>query len=298
MQAGLLAELIDHLDAMVAYWNEDRVCVIANAAYRDWFGKTKDEVVGMTMQQLLGPLYERNVPYIDAAFAGEKQVFEREIPLPGGAGSRHSLATYTPHRVDGRVKGIFVHVADVTQLKRLQVQLQQAKERAESLAGRDVLTRLPNRLLLQETVDRDIALAERTGRMLGVLAIDFDHFKRVNDRFGHAAGDLYLVEVAARLRGALRHGDVLFRTGGDEFVAVLPGLDSMKGFEVLVARLIAVVRAPVRMEGGIESPTVSIGAALYPQHGRTLSDLLAVADRALYAAKARGGDQYRIPASP
>jgi diguanylate cyclase (GGDEF)-like protein/PAS domain S-box-containing protein len=294
-EKSLPLELIDHLDAMVAYWNQDQVCVIANAAYLEWFGKTKDEVVGMTMKQLLGPLYEKNVRYIDAAFAGEKQVFEREIPLPSGTGSRHSLATYTPHVVEGRVRGIFAHVADVSQLKRLELQLQHAKERAESLAAHDVLTGLPNRLLLQEIVDREIAIAERARRMLGILVIDFDNFKRVNDSRGHAAGDLYLVQVAGRLRAALRHGEMLFRVGGDEFLAVLPGLDSLTAIEVLASRLITAVHAPVRVNGHVESPTVSIGAALYPQHGRSLSDLLTVADRALYDAKAHGGDQYRLP---
>ena len=293
-EAGLLAGLIDHLDAMVAYWNRDRVCLIANAAYREWFGRAKDEVVGITMEQLLGPLYEKNLPYIDAAFAGEKQVFEREIPLPGGNGSRHSLATYTPHIVDGRVQGIFVHVADVTPLKRLELQLLQAKERAEALAGHDVLTGLPNRLLLQETADREIALAERTRRTLGILVIDVDDFKQVNDRFGHAAGDLYLVEVAERLRAALRQEDVLFRAGGDEFFAVLPDLDPVTGIEALVSRLIGEVHRPVRAIRDVEWPAVSIGAALYPQHGRSLAELLDLADRALYAAKAHGGNQYRI----
>jgi diguanylate cyclase (GGDEF)-like protein/PAS domain S-box-containing protein len=292
----VLADLIDHLDAMVAYWNQDRVCVIANAAYLEWFGKTKDEVIGMTMQQLLGPLYPKNLPYIDAAFAGEKQVFEREIPFPSGLGSRHSLATYTPHIVDGRVRGIFVHVADVTRMKHLELQLQLAKERAEVLAVHDELTGLPNRRQLQETVDREIALAERTSRMLGILVIDFDNFKAVNDKFGHAAGDAYLVEVAARLRAALRHGDVLFRVGGDEFFAVLPGLDAVTAAEVLVGRLVAAVHKPVRVDGHVESPTVSIGAALYPQHGRSLSELMVVADRALYNAKTQGGNRYWLPA--
>ena len=83
--AALLKELIDHVDAMLAYWNQDQVCLLANAAYLHWFGKTKQEVVGMTMRQLLGPLYEKNLPYIEAAFAGRKQVFEREIPLPDGS---------------------------------------------------------------------------------------------------------------------------------------------------------------------------------------------------------------------
>jgi diguanylate cyclase (GGDEF)-like protein/PAS domain S-box-containing protein len=293
-QSSLLQELIDHIDAMLAYWNEHRVCELANAAYLDWFGKTKGEVVGMTMQQLLGPLYEKNLPYIDAAFSGTKQVFEREIPLPGGGGSRHSLATYIPHVVDGRVKGIFVHVADVTRLKQLELELQQAKDRAESLAAHDMLTGLPNRLLLQHTIGREIASANRTGRMLGILAIDLDNFKAVNDRFGHAAGDRYLVELAGRLRAALRDEDVLFRAGGDEFIAVLPGLETDAGIRMLAGRLVAAVREPLHVDGWVEVPGVSVGGALYPVHGHTPAELLAVADRALYAAKAQGRNRYSV----
>lgn len=293
-QADLLSELIDHVDAMLAYWNQDQVCLLANAAYLEWFGKSKNAVVGMTLRQLLGPLYEKNLPYIDAAFAGHKQVFEREIPFPGGGGSRHSLATYIPHIVDGRVQGIFVHVADVTVLKRLERELQREKERAESLAAHDVLTGLPNRLLLQETIAREIATAERTQRMLGILAIDLDHFKTVNDRFGHAEGDRYLVEMATRLRSALRIEDVLFRAGGDEFIAVLPGLDTKAGVEMLAGRLVTAVGEPVHVDGQIEVLGASIGGALYPLDGRCTSELLAAADRALYQAKAQGRNRYSL----
>ncbi|HEY9024377.1 MAG TPA: GGDEF domain-containing protein [Burkholderiaceae bacterium] len=295
-RVDLLTELIDHVDAMLAYWNQDQVCLLANAAYLQWFGKTKEAMVGITLKQLLGPLYEKNLPYIDAAFAGHKQVFEREIPLPGGGGSRHSLATYVPHIVDGRVQGIFVHVADVTGLKRLERELQREKEHAESLAAHDVLTGLPNRLLLHETIAREIGTAERTERMLGILAIDLDHFKTVNDRFGHAAGDRYLVDMSSRLRSALRIEDVLFRAGGDEFIAVLPGVDTRSAVEMLAARLVAAVGEPVQVDGHIEALGASIGGALYPQDGRTTSELLAAADRALYQAKALGRNRYSLSA--
>ena len=148
-----------------------------------------------------------------------------------------------------------------------------------------------------ETVDREIAIAERATCMLGILLIDLDNFKGVNDRFGHAAGDLHLVEVATRLRAALRQGDVLFRVGGDEFVAVLPGLESMPAVHTLLSRLITAVHRPVSVDSHIEPPTVTIGAAIYPQHGRSLSELQAVADRALYEAKSHGRNQYWL-ASP
>ena len=147
----IVLNLVDHLDAMVAYWDINQTCVFANDAYRAWFGKSAGEVVGLTMQQLLGPLYAKNLPYIRAAYDGHRQVFEREIPTPGGD-VRSSLATYTPHRVDGQVLGIFVHVADVTPLKKLERELNAAKDKAEYLATHDFLTGMPNRVLLMDRI--------------------------------------------------------------------------------------------------------------------------------------------------
>lgn len=128
--AEVALELVEHLDAMVAYWDLNQVCVFANAAYLHWFGKTKEQMQGITLEQLLGPIYPLNLPFLRAAYAGQKQVFERDIPSPTG-GSRPSLATYWPHVVDGRVRGIFVHVVDVTPLKVLEQQRRQSEERLE-----------------------------------------------------------------------------------------------------------------------------------------------------------------------
>jgi PAS domain S-box-containing protein len=122
--------LVDHLNAMVAYWDLDQVCVFANNAYLAWFGKTKQQMTGITLEGLLGPIYAKNLPYIRAAYAGHRQVFERDIPTPDG-GVRYSLATYTPHVVDGAVQGIFVHVADVTSIKLLEQERRRSEERLE-----------------------------------------------------------------------------------------------------------------------------------------------------------------------
>jgi PAS domain S-box-containing protein len=130
----LALEVADHVPAMLAYWNRYQVCVFANEAYRSWFGKSRSDVVGSTMQELLGPLYAANLPYIQRALAGETQVFERTIPQPGG-GVRESLATYTPHVVAGVVHGFFVHVADVTPLKTLERQLELALHAVRTLRG-------------------------------------------------------------------------------------------------------------------------------------------------------------------
>lgn len=114
--------VVNQISAMVAYWDKDQRCVFANAAYQTWFGKSPDQVVGMSMPELLGPLYEKNLPYIRRALAGEIQVFERQIPLPGG-GFRDSVATYTPDIANGVVEGFSVHVADVTALRQREGEL-------------------------------------------------------------------------------------------------------------------------------------------------------------------------------
>lgn len=102
------------ISAMLAYWDKNLVCRYANSAYLEWFGYHHEDMVGkMTLAQLLGPLYVQNLPYINGALAGERQTFERIIPVPGG-GTRYSLANYYPDVKDGEVQGFFVHVADIT----------------------------------------------------------------------------------------------------------------------------------------------------------------------------------------
>jgi diguanylate cyclase (GGDEF)-like protein/PAS domain S-box-containing protein len=128
----LVLNTVDHIDAMVAYWDINQVCLFANSAYYTWFGRTRDQMLGTTLKGLLGPLYAKNLPYIQAAYGGQTQVFERDIPTPDGT-VRHSLVTYVPHIEDSHVSGIFVHVADVTHLKQLEVELKIEKQRLESI---------------------------------------------------------------------------------------------------------------------------------------------------------------------
>jgi PAS domain S-box-containing protein len=121
-------KVADHVTAMLAYWDKNLICRFANAAYRDWFGKTREVMVDkMTIQELLGPLYEKNLPYIKGVLEGKAQTFEREIPVPSG-GTRSSIASYIPDIVDGEVKGFFVHVADISQIKLLEKEIIRSNE--------------------------------------------------------------------------------------------------------------------------------------------------------------------------
>lgn len=127
----IVLNVIDRIDAMVAFWNHNQVCVFANAAYYNWLGKTRTEVFSTTVKELLGPLYEQDLHHITAAYEGEKRVFERTFSTPEGI--RHCLVSYIPYFFGGYVCGIFVHTADVTPLKKLEQSLQIERWRLSSI---------------------------------------------------------------------------------------------------------------------------------------------------------------------
>ncbi|WP_372472124.1 diguanylate cyclase [Jidongwangia harbinensis] len=178
-------------------------------------------------------------------------------------------------------------------------------EEAQRLSLTDPLTGLWNYRYLRESLRREVERASRFGRMLTVLLLDLDHFKDVNDRYGHAAGDAVLAEFARRIRVGLREVDLAFRQGGEEFVVLLPETDAYGG-TIVAERLGSAVRdLPVPIDSRRTdaetgrpidrvSVTVSIGIAVYPEHGTTAQQVLDAADDALYAAKHAGRDTYRL----
>lgn len=172
---------------------------------------------------------------------------------------------------------------------------------AQRLSRTDPLTGLWNYRQLQETLHREIERANRFRRRLTVLALDLDRFKEINDTYGHLAGDAVLKEFARRIRGEIREIDGAFRNGGEEFVVLLPETD-VSGGAVVAERLGAVVRGePIEVDVAgkpVRIPvTVSIGVAVYPDHGESGQQVLDAADEALYAAKASGRDTYRVAGS-
>jgi two-component system cell cycle response regulator len=177
-------------------------------------------------------------------------------------------------------------------------------EEAQRLSLTDPLTGLWNYRYLRDAMRREVERASRFGRMLTVLVLDLDHFKEVNDTYGHAAGDAVLSEFARRLRVGLREVDLAFRQGGEEFVVLLPETDTYGG-TIVAERLGTAIRdVPVLIDARRHDTsgrpvdripiTVSIGIAVFPLHGGTAQQVLAAADDALYAAKNAGRDTYRV----
>ncbi len=160
-------------------------------------------------------------------------------------------------------------------------------ERVRALATTDGLTGLPNRRHLDEALDRACAQVARGHGSLGVLMIDVDHFKRLNDTHGHQVGDDVLRHVAKVLDSELRAGDMVARYGGEEFTVVMPGSQGVEA-QGAAERL----RCAVELAGGPVDVTVSVGVAWAPLHGTTRAELVASADAALYEAKQRRAQSH------
>lgn len=169
-----------------------------------------------------------------------------------------------------------------------------AEEQIRFLAQHDALTRLPNRTLLRERLVRAIPHAQRNGKKLAVVFLDLDDFKKINDSFGHAAGDHMLKTVATRLTGCLRAEDTVARLAGDEFILVLEEIDNGDAVAAVVRKVIAALREPMSFEGREMRVSTSIGISLYPQDGATPDDLIRTADLAMYASKDRGRDTFNF----
>jgi diguanylate cyclase (GGDEF)-like protein/PAS domain S-box-containing protein len=181
-------------------------------------------------------------------------------------------------------------VKDVTRRK-------QAEEALLRMANHDALTGLPNRVLLQDRLAQAIVHAQRAQRQVGVMFIDLDRFKHVNDSLGHDAGDQMIVEIARRLAGSLRESDTVARQGGDEFVVVLADLGCPEDAALVAQKVLDALFRPLLLGGQELFPTASIGLAMYPRDGQDSPTLLKCADSAMYRAKGQGGNAFRFYAA-
>jgi len=189
------------------------------------------------------------------------------------------------HDADGQVTGAVIVFRDVG------TALETSRHMAH-LAQHDALTGLPNRLLLHGRLTDALAMAHRRRKPLGVLFLDLDGFKGVNDSLGHTAGDGILKSVAARLIGALRLSDTVSRHSGDEFVVLLPEIEHAADAMAVAGKLIEAANATFRVGEQDVAVTASVGVAVYPFHGQNADALITNADAAMYRAKRLGPGHY------
>ena len=211
-----------------------------------------------------------------------------EFEIKGLRGTRCWLETHAaPLRdANGKIAMLLGITRDVTARKK-------AEEHIQYLAHFDALTGLPNRAQLNDLAKYAISLTQRGQEPLGLMFLDIDNFKDINDSLGHSVGDALLVELARRLRLALREEDTVSRLGGDEFIFLLYGTDG-PGAAQVAQKLLDVIDAPYRIEHYDLNVTGSIGIALYPGDGTDLETLIKSADAAMYRVKQEGRHGYRF----
>jgi len=171
-------------------------------------------------------------------------------------------------------------------------------EKLSRLAFYDNLTGLPNRNLFDDRLTRAVAVGQRYCSAFALLYIDIDHFKQINDTFGHETGDELLREIAARLVQSVRASDTVARWGGDEFVAILDGVTDQRSAVCIASKLLTTCGELYIVRGREIRITLSVGASFYPRDGHDAALLLERADRAMYDVKARGRNGYCIEEPP
>ena len=177
---------------------------------------------------------------------------------------------------------------------KLAEQIEAAKVQLDHLVHHDVLTGLPNRILLQDRLIQAMESACRQGRQLAVMFMDLDQFKHINDSLGHAIGDKLLQSVAQRLMGCVRHSDTISRQGGDEFVVLLPYIENPESAGVCAQKMLATLALPHRIDQHELHISVSIGISIYPDDGQDAETQIKNADIAMYQAKENGRNNYKF----
>lgn len=285
----LLAGAVEHTAEGIMVTDGEIRILAVNRAFTEITGFAADEVLGKSPRMLHSP---QQVPHF------YRQLWQRLKERGSWQGElwnrRKNGDTYLERLTinaipdaDGRICRYVALFGDITETRRQQ-------ERIRELAYSDALTGLSNRALLDDRLEHGLAMARRQGKRLGLLLIDLDHFKAINDRLGHDAGDLLLQEVARRLSASVRISDTVARLGGDEFVVIMENLGETDACARLSRKIIEALAESIALPGHAVRVASSIGIAIHPEDGDDPPTLMKKADIAMYAAKSDGRGTYRF----
>lgn len=287
-------EIFDRSLALISTHTVDGTLLSINPAGAAALGYTQAALIGTSLVDLV-PERLRAEATIALAALADTGTGEGFITLCSRSGEERTFLYRHSWVVEGesRAPYVLVHAVDMTERLR-------AEEVLEHQALHDPLTGCANRTLFFDQLRAAIARAQRAkalgdpARIVGLLYLDLDGFKAVNDRFGHAAGDFVLRETAARIRARIREEDTAARLGGDEFCIVVDKLHGVEDATKLAESLLTAIQKPLFWEGEEIRTGGSFGIALCPQHGEVPEVLLGRADQAMYAAKTEGRNRVRI----
>ncbi|MEI8031248.1 MAG: diguanylate cyclase [Comamonadaceae bacterium] len=297
---ALLRTAVETINEAFVIFDANDCLVFCNEKYREVYAESAHLMVpGVSFETLIRNSAKQG-RYLAAVGRVEEWVGERldahrasvGTPILEKHANGDTLHTVERRTPDGYIVGFRV---DVTELQQAKQELQEKHDELESIANYDTLTKLPNRAMLTDRMRQALSQSRRSGQQVGVVFLDLDGLKAVNDTHGHDAGDHLLITVAERMKLALREGDTLARLGGDEFVAMLPGLTDADASAPMLNRLLTAAAQPVQFGDAVLQVSASLGVTFYPQEQEIDADqLLRQADQAMYQAKQTGKNRYAI----
>ncbi|MBT9612853.1 MAG: EAL domain-containing protein [Burkholderiales bacterium] len=283
--------VLDRVDEGIISMTNEGVIRTINPAAERMFDYSSEELVGNNISMLMPEPYRSQHDHHLKHYleTGQTTVIgsRREI-----VGQRRDGTTFPAELSVGEVKFAGEHLfigamRDIAERKATEA-------RVNHLANHDSLTNLPNRNLLQDRARQSLMQASRQQQRVGIVFIDLDHFKTINDSLGHHVGDRLLQTVAARIRSCLRDEDTVARQGGDEFIVVLPNIKRFEDIGIVAQKLIVSLSAPYSIDGAELHTSASIGVAVYPDDGPDVETLMRNADIAMYYAKATGRNNFQF----
>jgi diguanylate cyclase (GGDEF)-like protein/PAS domain S-box-containing protein len=254
-----------------------------NHAFANGVGHQRIDIIGKKIWDIF-PVDEADKRFAVVKWVlenGQSKIIEVRVSRPEG--DRFFVTTVKPIFDEAGTVGSVICISkDITERKAME-------EKLARMALYDGLTELPNRALFADRLQHAIGEATRNESRLALLFIDLDHFKTVNDIFGHALGDLLLQTVAQRLQACVRKSDTVGRLGGDEFVVLLPGIEDERYAMAVAEKIRHALSEPFDLNGyHCDTVSSSIGVAVYPNHGANEIELTRHADDAMYQTKAKG----------
>jgi diguanylate cyclase (GGDEF)-like protein/PAS domain S-box-containing protein len=289
LEAARLRATFDQQGIGIAHTALDGRFLKVNAKLCDMLGYGRDELLGKVFAEVTHPEDRGASVQAAASAVGDGAVlpFEKRYVRKDGGMLWASVTVSLVRDARGAPQYFVAMVQDISARKL-------AEEKIVHRATHDVLTDLPNRALFTDRLEQAIRHARRQGWTAGVMFMDLDRFKQVNDNFGHAAGDALLKEVARRLARAIRDSDTAARVGGDEFAVVLGELADPRDATVVAQKILDAMALPMTLEGHDYIVTVSLGITLFPHDGEEVEMLLRNADEAMFRAKQAGRNCFRF----
>jgi len=278
---------------------EDGRCTYANPKLAEMFGYSVEEVLHLTVRDIATESESQRIAeQMQRRLRGEVDRADFVFQGLRKDGTAIDVEAHSSVMETGGKSALISLMIDITERTRAEREVLALQDQLREQAIHDPLTGLYNRLPLNEFFDRELRMAERNRQSISTVMADLDHFKAVNDTYGHQAGDEILREFGNLIRQSYRASDIYCRYGGEEFLILLPDMTLEKACKRTEHLREALAATPVVYGDSQIHVTASFGVAAFPQNGRTREELIAAADQALYAAKHNGRNQvqsYSVP---